>query len=96
MAEFEEIYRAYFDDVYRYLLRLSRDEHIAEDVTSETFFRAMRSIDGFRGECELRVWLCQIAKNCYYEHLKRTARLSAARTRRCGSTPRGANRRRSR
>lgn len=74
MAEFEEIYRAYFDDVYRYLLRLSRDEHTAEEVTSETFFRAMRSIDGFRGECELRVWLCQIAKNCYYEHLKRTAR----------------------
>lgn len=74
MAEFEEIYRAHFDDVYRYLLRLSRDEHIAEDVTSETFFRAMRAIDGFRGECELRVWLCQIAKNCYYEHLKRTAR----------------------
>lgn len=74
MAEFEEIYRAYFDDVYRYIRRLSCDEHIAEDVTSETFFKAMRSIDGFRGECELRVWLCQIAKNCYYEHLKRTAR----------------------
>lgn len=74
MTAFEEVYRAYFDDVYRYILRLSGDEHLAEDITSDTFFRALRAIDGFRGECELRVWLCQIAKNCYFEHLKKTAR----------------------
>lgn len=74
MAELEEIYRAYFNDVFRYIRRLSRDEHLAEDITSETFLRAMRGIDGFHGECELRVWLCQIAKNCYFEHLKKTAR----------------------
>lgn len=74
MAEFEEIYRQYFNDVYRYILRLSRDAHLAEDITSETFFKALRAIDDFRGDCELRVWLCQIAKNCYYEHRKKTAR----------------------
>lgn len=69
--EFEKIYIEYFNDVYLYIRRLSGDEHIAEEITSETFFKAMRSIDRFRGECELRVWLCQIAKNCYYTYLKK-------------------------
>ena len=72
MTEFEEIYRAYFNDVYLYLRRLSGDEHIAEEITSETFFKAMRGIRGFRGDCDLRVWLCQIAKNCYYTYRKKS------------------------
>ena len=48
---------------------------MAEDITSETFCRALRSIDGFRGDCDIRVWLCQIAKNCYYSHLKKERRV---------------------
>lgn len=71
MTEFEKIYRDCFDDVYRYIRRLSGDEHIAEEITSEAFFKAMRSIGSFRGDCDLRVWLCQIAKNCYYTYLKK-------------------------
>lgn len=71
MTEFEKIYRAYFDDVYRYIRRLSGDETIAEEITSEAFFKVMRSISGFRGDCDIRVWLCQIAKNCYYTYLKK-------------------------
>ena len=51
--------------MYRYALALSRDAHTAEEVTQETFFRALESIDSFRGECRLRVWLCQIARNQY-------------------------------
>lgn len=74
MIEFDQVYSAYFNDVFLYLLRLSQDEQIAEEITSETFFKAMRSIDGFRGECEIRVWLCQIAKNCYFSHQKRNSR----------------------
>lgn len=74
MTEFEQIYRTYFNDVFRYIRRLSGDEHIAEEVTSETFFRAMRAIDGFRGDCDLRVWLCQIAKNCYASYRKKAGR----------------------
>ncbi len=72
MTEFEKIYRTYFDDVYLYIRRLSGDENIAEEITSETFFKAMRGISGFRGDCDIRVWLCQIAKNCYYTHLKKS------------------------
>lgn len=71
MTEFEEIYRTYFNDVYSYLRRLSGDEAAAEEITSEAFFKAMRSLGGFRGDCDIRVWLCQIAKNCYYTYLKK-------------------------
>ena len=65
MTEFEEVYRLYFRDVYRYCLALCRDEQIAEEVTQETFFKALKAIDKFDGKCKLYVWLCQIAKNTY-------------------------------
>ena len=72
--EFEEIYTTYFRDVYLYIRKLSGSEHIAEEITSETFFKALNSINSFRGECDTRVWLCQIAKNCYYSYLKKAGR----------------------
>ena len=65
MPDFEAVYRQYFADVYKYVLALSRDEETAEEVTQETFFKALTAIDGFRGDCQLRVWLCQIARNQY-------------------------------
>lgn len=72
--EFERIYTTYFRDVYLYICKLSNSEHIAEEITSETFFKAMKSIDSFRGDCDIRVWLCQIAKNCYYSYIKKADR----------------------
>lgn len=75
---FEEIYNAYFRDVYRYLLALSRNEHLAEELTAETFFKALRAADGFRGGCDIRVWLCQIAKNEYLMHLRKSKRTASA------------------
>lgn len=74
--EFEQIYNTYFNHVYLYIRKLSGNEHIAEEITSETFFKAMQSIDNFRGDCDIRVWLCQIAKNCYYTHLKKQKNIS--------------------
>ena len=65
VPDFEAVYRQYFADVYKYALALSRDEQTAEEVTQETFFKALTAIDSFRGDCQLRVWLCQIARNQY-------------------------------
>ena len=75
VTDFEKIYNEYFNDVYLYIKRLSGDEHVAEDITSETFFKALKSIDSFRGECEIRVWLCQIAKNSYYTYVKKNSKV---------------------
>ena len=71
VTEFEEVYRLYFQDVYKYALSLTRDEHTAEEITQETFFKALRSIDQFDGRCKVYVWLCQIAKNTYFTRYQR-------------------------
>lgn len=76
MTDFERVYREYFSDVYAYTLRLSGSADVAEEITSETFFKALGAIDGFRGDCEIRVWLCRIAKNCYFSHLNKNKRLA--------------------
>lgn len=76
--EFEQIYSTYFKSVYLFVMQLSGNEHIAEEITSETFFKAINSIDSFRGDCDMRVWLCQIAKNTYYSYLKKNNKIASA------------------
>ena len=77
MTDFQEVYDLYFKDVYKYALSLSRDPGIAEEVTQETFFKALKSIDSFRGQCRLYVWLCQIAKNTYFTYAGKQAKAAA-------------------
>ena len=77
MTDFEEIYGLYFKDVYLYIRRLSGDENIAQEITSDTFFKALKSMDKFRGDCDIKVWLCQIAKNSYYTYLKKNKNLDS-------------------
>lgn len=74
MQDFERVYSEYFDAVFQYVLSLCRDEHWAEEITQETFFKALKNIKSFRGECTLNVWLCQIAKNTFYTMAKRRQR----------------------
>lgn len=66
MTDFSEIYELYFKDVYKYALSLCRKEELAEEITQETFCKALKSADSFRGQCRIYVWLCQIAKNTYF------------------------------
>ena len=73
--EFDQIYSTYFKPVYLYVMQLSGSEHIAEEITSETFFKAINSMDSFRGDCDMRVWLCQIAKNTYFSYLKKNKKV---------------------
>ena len=74
MVDFEDVYQRYFRDVYRYVLSLTRNETLAEEITQETFFKALRSIDRFDGKCRVFVWLCQIAKNTYFTHYQKEKR----------------------
>mgnify|MGYP000919467176 FL=1 len=76
MTEYEDLYRSYFQDVFLYIKSLANDEHIAEDITSETFLKAIQSIDSFKGNCDIRIWLCQIAKNCYFSYLRKHKKLT--------------------
>lgn len=74
MTDFNEIYLEYFKDVYKYILSLSKNEAIAEEITQETFYKALRSIDNFDGRCKMCVWLCQIAKNTYFSYYEKQKR----------------------
>lgn len=71
MKEIEQIYRKYFEHVYRYVYAISKDPNVAEDVTAETFLKAIKGISSFQGKCDIRVWLCQIAKFTYYNQIRK-------------------------
>ena len=61
--DFDQIYQNCFDLVYRYMLSISENPAIAEEITQETFFKALQSLDQFQGKSNLKSWLCAIAKN---------------------------------
>lgn len=69
--EFDEIYRLYAEDVYRFILKLCRNEALAEDILQDTMLKAITSISDFRGGCAMKTWLCTIARNEYLNHLRR-------------------------
>lgn len=78
---FEEIYELYFKDVYLFILAMSQDSYIAEEITQETFYKALKSIHKFHGACSVKTWLCQIAKNTYLTYLKKQKRLEGGEVR---------------
>ena len=69
--ELDEIYRLYAGDVYRFALRLCHDGALAQDIVQDTMLKAVKSIDKFDGKCSLKTYLCTIARNLYFNHLKR-------------------------
>ncbi len=69
--ELDEIYRLYAADVYHFILKLSQNETLAMDILQDTMLKAITSIDKFKGECSMKTYLCTIARNEYYNHLKR-------------------------
>lgn len=72
--QFEQVYREYAGLVRRYLLKIGCDAQDAEDITQDTFVKALLRIDSFRGESSLSVWLCAIARNTWLSQLKRKKR----------------------
>ncbi len=77
MQNMEEIYKEYFEMIKRYLFCLTHNNDIAEELTQETFYRAVKKINTFKGECKISVWLCQIAKNIWYNELKKKKRIES-------------------
>lgn len=71
MKAFEDIYCHYKDDIYRFICKLTGYRFdISEELLQETFYQAFLSFDRFRGDCEIKTWLCQIAKNSYYRYIR--------------------------
>ena len=74
MEDMEAVYRRYAQTVYKFLLSQCHSAQMAEELTQETFYQAVRSIDRFDGSCKVSVWLCQIAKHLWYQHLRKANR----------------------
>lgn len=72
--EIDEAYKQYSQAVYLYLMSLCHDAHLAQDLTEDTFLKAMRTIDSWRGESSFFSWLCAIAKNEYISDKRRYRR----------------------
>lgn len=71
LDEIEIIYQKYYKFVKGYAFTLCFDENLAEDITQETFFKAIKSYEKFNHKCKVETWLCQIAKNTFL-NLKRS------------------------
>ena len=70
MQDMEEIYKENFEIVRKYLFCLTHSNDISEELTQMTFYIAVKKIDTFKGKCKVSVWLCQIAKNLWYNKLR--------------------------
>ncbi|MGW5262388.1 RNA polymerase sigma factor [Microbispora sp. NPDC004025] len=69
----EELYREHWALVCGFLLRRTRDPHLAEDLAQETFVKATRALLGWRGE-NPAAWLLTIARNVLVDHVRRHRR----------------------
>lgn len=67
----KKIYEEYKQDVFVYLVSLTNDTSISEDLVSETFLSAIKSIHKFKGESSIKTWLFSIARNKWYEYLRK-------------------------
>lgn len=72
----EEIYKEYSKVVYKYLLAITNDVDLAEELMQETFESAVKNINKFRQECSVKNWLCTIAKNKWIDFYKKKKRLN--------------------
>lgn len=74
MQDMEQIYKQHFQTVYKYLFCLTNNSDISEELTQETFYKAVKKINTYKGECKISVWLCQIAKNLWYDECRKNKR----------------------
>ena len=70
----EKLYEAFYMKVFSYVMTLTKDRNDAEEITQETFFRAISTDKSFRGDSDSYTWLCAIAKNIFIDEKRRVSR----------------------
>ncbi|QZY53814.1 sigma-70 family RNA polymerase sigma factor [Crassaminicella profunda] len=69
----DEIYQAFMEDIYYYLLSLCRNKHVAEDIMQETFFRAYLYFEDCSYD-KVKPWLFRVAHNAYIDFVRKNSR----------------------
>lgn len=72
--DIDSVYRLYFRDVFLFLQGLTHNEALAEELTQETFFKALDGLKDYDDRQDVRAWLFTVARNAYYSHCRRTKR----------------------
>lgn len=75
--DYEKLYNSYYMQVYSYAVALTKNPEQAEEIAQHTFVKALSSKVGYKGKSSELTWLCSIAKNLYYDELRRNQRLSS-------------------
>ena len=73
-SDMEQYYREYGRKVFLYLMTLCGNADTAEELTQETFYRALRSLKKYKGDSSVYTWLCSIARNAWLEELRRRSK----------------------
>ena len=74
MFDIDDIYKDYAPIVFKFLISLCNDADTAEELTQETFYRAIKSAKRYDGTCKVSTWLCQIAKHLWYQEIDKRKR----------------------
>ena len=69
--DYEKLYKAYYLQVYSYTISLAKNREIAEEITQNTFYKAVSTTSQFKGKSDELTWLCSIAKNLYHDEKRR-------------------------
>lgn len=73
--DMKKVCEEYYQTVYGYLITITGGNYdLTEELTQETFYRAIKNAGKFRGDCKMSTWLCQIAKFSFYQHLDKKNR----------------------
>ena len=75
MQIMEQIYEEFFETINKYLFCLTHDSDISEELTQETFYKAVNKIHTYKGKCKISVWLCEIAKNLWYDECRKNRKM---------------------
>lgn len=71
MKQIEKLYLDYKQDIYNYLLSITHNPTLSEDLLSETFIKAIYSIGTFKGNSSIKTWLFSIARHLWLQNLRK-------------------------
>ena len=74
MQDIDAIYREHARTVYKFLYAKTQNKDFAEELTQETFYRALYSFGTYNGSCKISTWLCQIAKHVWMQELEKRSK----------------------
>ncbi len=75
MISLEDIYKKYYSIIFKYLMSLTKNTDLSEELTQETFYKMIKKINTYNEKSKFVVWLCEIAKNTYYDYLRKNKKI---------------------